>query len=200
MNEAEQVWIAQAVQGDDSAFTQLVEAYQSPVFNLCYRMLGDPDEAEDAAQEAFIRAYRALRGYDPTRPFATWLLSIASHHCIDRIRKRRMKLVSFDSLPAEGELVADPLPTPETRFRQTEDQQQMQELLDSLAPVDRSAVVMYYWYDYSYEEIAQALSLSLSAVKSRLHRARRQLAETWQKSHQTHSIKVERKRHESPAF
>lgn len=198
MSDAEAQWIVQAQQGDDQAFANLVEAYQTPVFNLCYRMLGDGPEAEDAAQETFLRAYRAIRRYDNTRSFATWLLSIASHYCIDQIRRRRMQLVSIDTTP--GEAIPAPVLTPEGEANLSEEQRQVQELLASLAPTDRAAVTMYYWYDYSYEEIAQALSLSLSAVKSRLHRARRLLAEAWQKKHTSKPRPLEGRRHESPAY
>jgi RNA polymerase sigma-70 factor (ECF subfamily) len=198
VSNGESEWLAQAQQGDEQAFAKLVEQYQTPVFNLCYRMLGDPYEAEDAAQETFLRAYRAMRRYDSSRPFATWLLSIASHHCIDLIRRRRMRLVPIDSLP--GEVIPDPGITPETALRQSEDQQQMQELLAELSPTDRSAVVLYYWYEYSYEEIAAALSLTVSAVKSRLHRARRALAEALQKKQTASKVALERKHYESPAF
>lgn len=198
MTNAEAQWIVQAQHGDDGAFAQLVEAYHRPVYNLCYRMLGDPYEAEDAAQEAFLRAYRSIRRYDNNRPFATWLLSIASHYCIDQIRRRRMQVISMDALP--GEIIPDQGIGPEAAARLSEDQKQVQELLSSLAPTDRSAVILYYWYDYSYEEIAEALSLSISAVKSRLHRARKALAETWEHKQLQTTIPQERKRYESPAY
>lgn len=198
MSTVEADWLAQALAGDDYAFAQLVEQYQRPVYNLCYRMLNDPYEAEDAAQETFLRAYKALKRYDPQRSFITWLLSIASHHCIDRIRRRRMQLVSIESLP--GEAIPDPAVTPEAALRIGEDQQQVQELLKTLNPTDRSAVILYYWYEYSYEEIAQELSLTVSAVKSRLHRARKALAEAWQKKQAGVETALKRKHHESPAF
>jgi RNA polymerase sigma-70 factor (ECF subfamily) len=175
----EQVWIQSALNGDDQAFTRLVEAYQRPVFNLCYRMLGDPLEAEDASQESFLRAHRSLRRYDPERKFATWMLSIASHHCIDRLRRRRLQLVSMEDL-LPGQENPHPDPGPEDRFVRLEMQEQVKGMLGSLSAVDRAAVILLYWYDYSYEEIGSVLSLSISAVKSRLHRARRELATNWQ--------------------
>src|SRR5258708_24687982 len=91
------VWVIQAQHGSDEAFTRLVEAYQVHVYNLCYRMLGEPEAAEDAAQETFLRAYQHLHRYDQTRPFGTWLLSIAAHYCIDRLRRRRFSMVSMDA-------------------------------------------------------------------------------------------------------
>ncbi len=199
MSEAETTLVLKAREGDDEAFTQLVTAYQTPVYRLCYRMLGgNPHDAEDAAQETFLRAYRALRRYDASRSFATWLLSIAAHHCIDTTRKRRMKLVSLETFT--GQILPDPNPTPEKAASQSERQREVQALLDSLGPADRAAVVLYYWYDYSYQEIADTLSLTVSAVKSRLHRARRRLAEAWQESRQEHPFPVEAHPHESSAL
>ena len=83
MVEQEEIWVKAALAGDKHSFSRLVEAYQRPVFNLAYRMLGNPDEAEDAAQETFLRAYARLRQYDDSHKFSTWILSIANHHCID---------------------------------------------------------------------------------------------------------------------
>ena len=189
--------IHQAQKGSAEAFTEIVEAYQRPVFNLCYRMLGSPEEAEDAAQETFLRAYHKLKGYDQARSFSTWLLSIAAHFCIDQLRKRRLTLVSMDALPYLDP--PDLTPGPEAAFHINEDQQRIQALLKTLGPPDRAAVVMYYWYDFSYEEIAQQLSMTVSAVKSRLHRARLSLAQTWSEQ-ESQRLATERKRHESPAF
>jgi RNA polymerase sigma-70 factor, ECF subfamily len=182
VQENESIWIALAQKGDPEAFTRLVEVYQSPVYNLCYRMLNDASDAEDAAQETFLRAYQSMKRYDNNRPFPTWLLSIAAHHCIDQIRKRRMSIVSIDDMPYTE--ISDDAPLPETSVSRVEERRRVQTLLETLAPVDRAAVVMYYWYEFSYEEISQALNLSLSAVKSRLHRARRALAETWNSQNQ----------------
>ncbi len=200
MKENESEWLVRALEGDDEAFTRLVEIYQKPVYNLCYRMLGTAGEAEDAAQEAFLRAYRNLNRYDLKRSFATWLLSIASHYCIDQLRKRRFTTFSMDDDDHAWLEPPDPGPNPEVALTQNEKQEQVQALLASLAPKDRSAVVMRYWYNYSYEEIAQSLSLSVSAVKSRLHRARKTLAGEWQTQQAQNLQTAERICHESPAF
>lgn len=197
MQDNESIWLIRAQKGDPEAFGNLIEAYQKPVYNLCYRMLNDANDAEDAAQETFLRAYKNLRRYDNSRPFPTWLLSIAAHYCIDQIRKRRMTIVSVEDLPYPD--LPDGEPGPETALSRSEEQRRVQRLLGALNPQDRAAVVMYYWYDFSYEEISQALSLTLSAVKSRLHRARRELAQEWSNT-TSPALVVERKRHESPAF
>jgi RNA polymerase sigma-70 factor (ECF subfamily) len=188
--EHEATWLEQALQGDAQAFTCLVETYQRPVYNLCYRMLGNAEDAEDAAQETFLRAYKSMRRYDRSRPFSTWLLSIAAHHCIDQLRRRRFQVVSVEDLPVPD--IPDPAPGLEKTLGRKEEQRRIRALLETLEPLDRAAVVMYYWYDYSYDEIAQALSLTLSAVKSRLHRARRAMAEGWQEQPATQAEKLEK--------
>jgi RNA polymerase sigma-70 factor (ECF subfamily) len=176
----ENTWLLQAIQGNMDAFTQLVETYQRPVFNLCYRMLGDAQEAEDAAQETFWRAYQGIKKYDQSRSFATWLLSIAAHYCIDQQRKRKLPLVDIDLLPEED--APDPSPNPEKVISRQMENKVLHKLLDKLQPQDRAAIVLRYWYEMSEEEIASTLQLTASAVKSRLFRARRQLAEEYQNS------------------
>lgn len=197
VNEFESEWLSKARRGDHQAFASLVELYQRPVYNLCYRMLNSVNDAEDAAQETFLRAYRALSRYDDQRSFSTWLLSIAAHYCIDQIRRRRITVMSLEELPYFDP--PDQEAGPETSLVIKEKQKQVQALLTNLSPQDRAAVVLRYWYDLSYEEIGDALSLTVSAVKSRLHRARRDLATSWvEKMPATQT--VERTRHESPAF
>jgi RNA polymerase sigma-70 factor, ECF subfamily len=171
MTDAELV--ASARTGSPVAFTALVETYQNPIYNLCYRMLGDPGEAEDAAQEAFLRAYSQLHRYDPTRPFKTWLFAIASHHCIDRLRRRRVTWLGIDEEPVMTHpALFEPRPGPEQMAVRQEEEAAVQAALAVLSPRDRSAIVMRYWYDMSYEEIARVTGSTASAVKSRLHRAR----------------------------
>jgi len=183
--------------GDDAAFGQLVEMYQTPVYNLCYRMLGDGIEAEDAAQEAFWRAYQKLRSYDPERSFITWLLSIAAHYCIDQQRKRKYPVLPIDEYMEET--LPDTAPNPERAVSQRDQDQHLRLLLAQLNPQDRAVLVLRYWHEMSEEEIAQSLELTVSAVKSRLHRARIQLARRWETA-QPQTLYTERKRHESPAF
>ncbi len=124
-----------------------------------------------------MRAYTSLRRYDRNRPFSTWLLSIAAHYCIDQIRKRRMKIVSVEELPEPD--LPEPSPGIEAGISRREEQQKIRSVLGILDATDRAAIIMYYWYDFSYEEICQALSLTMSALKSQLHRARRAMAEEW---------------------
>jgi RNA polymerase sigma-70 factor (ECF subfamily) len=197
MHSAELDWLRQAKKGDDLAFSRLVEAYQKPVYNLCYRMLGNAGDAEDAAQETFIRAYKAIQRYDTSRKFSTWLLTIASNYCIDQHRRKKLPTFSYDALetpdlPAKNKGM-------EAILMQGEYEDEVAELLDHLNPKDRSAVVLRYWYEYSYDEIAESLGLTVSAVKSRLHRARKELAEAWLAA-ETKPQMLERTQYESTAI
>lgn len=197
MINLEQEWIEKALHGDEEAFTMLVNAYQTPVFNLCYRMLGESTAAEDAAQESFWRAYQNLKRYDSQRSFVTWLLSIAAHYCIDQQRKRRIPIFELDEYP-DFDFPDSNIPTPETIIIQNDEDQVLHSMINRLSPPDRAAVILKYWYGCSEEEISQMLSLTLSAVKSRLHRARRQLAESITAER---SIAVEGgRKNESPAL
>lgn len=171
-------WVNAALEGNQDAFADIVYAYQDAVYNLCYRMLGERGEAEDAAQEAFLRAYLNLTRYDPARSFKTWILSIASNYCIDRLRRRRLQWMSLDDEPVADRLALhsdDPEPEPATLTK--EQSVAIQGMLNELSPDYRAVVVLRYWYDYSYAEIADIMDTTESAVKSRLFRARQALAD-----------------------
>jgi len=195
----EMAWIIQAQHGNEEGFTKLVETYQKPVYNLCYRMLGESEAAEDAAQETFLKAFQHLARYDRERPFATWLLSIAAHHCIDRLRRKRFSSFSIDE-DEEGqvELPDASAPDPETEAVRKQTRERLHGCLQSLDPTDRAAVILRYWQDCSEVEIAQTLSLTVPAVKSRLHRARLALADLWEDKPKR--VRTERKAYGSPAF
>lgn len=184
-----------AQNGSEEAFTQLVERYQNPVYNLCYRMLGEPTEAEDAAQESLWRAYQAIRRYDRSRPFATWLLSITAHFCIDQQRKRRLPTLEIEDWMEE--VLPDNTPDPEKMIGAREEKERIQQMLSTLNPQDRAAIILRYWYEFSEEEISQVLQLSVSAVKSRLHRARLKFASLYQADRKPSPGGIQ---DESPAF
>ena len=177
MSSTEAECLQNALKGDEDGFTALVEIHQAHVYNLCYRMLGSPQEAEDAAQETFWRAYRNLHRYDTARPFTTWLLSIAAHYCIDQQRRRRLPIIELDELLDMENFTPDPGPSPEKEAVEKEEIEAVQKQLADLNPNDRAVLVMWYFHEFSEDEICRALSLSKSAVKSRLHRARLHMAE-----------------------
>ncbi len=196
MSFTEVEWLHLAQQKDEQAFSHLVELYQRPVYNLCYRMLGNAEDAEDAAQESFWRAYQAIHRYDAQRSFITWLLSIAAHHCIDLQRKRHLPILDVDLLTDMD--APDAAPGPEKMLGTKQDQEHVERLLSKLKEQDRIVIVLRYWQELSEEEIAKTLSLSIPAIKSRLHRARRQLAEIWQEMQPV--LAQKRSTNESPAF
>jgi RNA polymerase sigma-70 factor (ECF subfamily) len=178
--DQERVWIEQALQGDQAAFGNLVQAYERPVYNLTYRMLGDAAEAEDAAQETFLRAYSKLATYQPERKFVNWLLSIASHHCIDRLRRKsRAPQLSLDG-PLPPMWTVSDAPRPEQEVSRNQQREQVRQVLETLPADYRAAVVLRYWYGMSYQEIATTMDTTESAIKSRLHRARRMMAQRLQ--------------------
>ena len=162
-----------AIRGDQIAFQGLVEHYQNPVYTLAYRMLHNAHDAEDATQEIFLRVYTKLDTYDQTRKFSTWLFSVASNYCIDRIRRRR-PLVPLDDMAYAIPSTAD---GPERLALQSELRDTMQQALARLPDHYRLVAVLRYWNDLSYQEIEHITGLSESAVKTRLHRARHMIAE-----------------------
>jgi RNA polymerase sigma-70 factor (ECF subfamily) len=190
--ENENELIAHILAGDQESFAELVETYQRSVYNLTYRMLGDAREAEDAAQEAFLRAYQHLDRYDTGRPFKTWLLSIASNYCIDRLRKRRLTWLSIEEpLPPHPALSSNEI-EPEDAVTNNERYTAIQSMLADLASEYRAAVVLRYWYDMSYAEIAETLNTTESAIKSRLFRARQMMAENLRsESHSSLIVAIE---------
>ena len=171
----ELLWLDQARRGDQAAFSRLVEAYQRPVYNLAYRMLGNAAEAEEVAQETFVRIYTKLHTYQPDRKLASWVLSIASHYCIDRLRRRRITWLSLDDDPIAS-VLSSHQPSPEELALRREAFDEVRDCIAELAPGYRAPLILRYWQGLSYEEIAEVMGISVSAVKSRLHRARLQIA------------------------
>ena len=173
--QAEEIgWVEQALRGDQAAFGQLMHRYTGAVYNLAYRMLGSAQDAEDASQEIFLRAYTRLSSFDRSRRFSTWLLTIGSNYCIDRLRRRRFAWLTLDD-------VAYTVPSsergPERSAIESERRDRIQAALRRLPDNYRLVLVLRYWHDMSYDEIAHATGLTESALKTRLHRARHMLAE-----------------------
>ncbi len=175
-NTSEQTrWITLTRQGDKTAFNHIVEKYRQPIYNLCYQMLRNGHEAEDATQEVFLRAYTKLDTYDERKRFSTWLFAIASHYCLDRLKSPCVPLISWDVL---GDFYTDrTMAQPERTLLKTETRQEVRALLDTLQPDYWVAVVLKYWYTLSYWEIAQILDTTVSAIKSRLFYARKKMAQ-----------------------
>jgi RNA polymerase sigma-70 factor, ECF subfamily len=171
----ESAWVQMAQAGDGAAFAHLVDVYQGHVFNLAYRMLRHRQDAEDAAQETFLRAYRQLATYRPSERFSTWLLAIDAHLCVDQLRRRRFGWVALDEAPVVGALFSRE-PDPEQSALAAEDREMVRRLLDRLPAKYRLVTLLRYTYDLSIAEIASVTGASEGAVKTQLCRAREMLA------------------------
>ncbi len=178
--------VERASAGDTSAFEALVRKYQGWVFTLAYRMLGDRAEAEDMAQEIFLKVYRSLPQFERKSSFSTWLYTIATNHCLNRLesRRRRPRLQEMiRSTRAEGnpdpveDRVADPAPGADQVLEQADLRRLIQEQLLRLTPEHRAILVLRDIQGLAYEEIGGLLGLESGTVRSRLHRARMELKE-----------------------
>lgn len=170
--------IQSAIQGDLDAFNRLVLAYQDQVFHQAYRMMGESAAAEDAAQEAFILAYRHLRDYRGGS-FRAWLLRIVTNACYDELRRRKRRATTplEPDLDGDGETealrwMADPGETPEERAQRSELSGAIQRCLDKLTDEFRAVVLLIDIHGMDYQEAAQAIGKPVGTVKSRLARAR----------------------------
>ncbi len=165
---------ARAPQGGDEDFGELFRAYRGDVQRICRRMLGE-DGAQDATSEVFLRAQRSLASYDSDRPFRPWLLGIASHHCIDQLRRRAHETRLFD--PEDlGELdLAHPGPSPLRQLAETEQRREILNAVDSLSRKYRLPIALRYFEELDYGAIARTLGIERSQVGTLLFRAKRQL-------------------------
>ena len=168
--ETELIQIAQ--QGDADAFGQLVVRYQQAVFNIAYRMTGNHHEAEDVAQEAFIKSYRALDRFDPTRPFAPWLYRITTNTALNWIKRRRPE-VKMDEETTRSETTL----SIEAQTIAAETSDRLRAAIAKLAPNHRAVIELRHFQGLSYKEMSETLNIPLSDVKSWLFRARRRLRE-----------------------
>lgn len=175
--------VAHAQAGDTRAFEALVRRHQRWVFTLALRMIGDAAEAEDLAQDVFLKAYRGLAGFRGTARFSTWLYSIASHHCLNALEargrqplhQREPERTGEDDPPPRLERLANGAPGADTLLERQERAQLVQAALARLKTDQRLIVVLRDIQGMSYEAIAEALGIELGTVRSRLHRARMEL-------------------------
>lgn len=175
MDHQEQSRIASARNGDEAAFGELVQKYQKRVYALTVRMCPTPELAEEAAQEAFLSAWQGLPFFRGDAAFSTWLYRLASNACVDLLRKeRRHQGTSLDD-DTVGAEIPDTKPTPEEAAETKELRAQIEAGLRQLSPEHRAVLILREIQQLNYEEIADALSLDLGTVKSRISRGRRQL-------------------------
>ncbi len=169
--------INEVLKGDQSAFEEIVTLFQHRLYHVCFRMLSNRQEAEDIAQEAFVRAYMNIHTFDQKRKFSTWLFRIATNLCIDRIRKKKPDyyldanvpgtegLTMYSQIAADGEL-------PEDVVERMETQERVQYEIGRLPDKYRSVIILRYLEELPLKEISDILELPLGTVKTRIHRGR----------------------------
>ncbi len=168
--------------GSEEAFRELVRRFERPVYTLVLRMVRDPGTAEELAQDVFVKAYRRLDTYDPLRRIGSWLFKIAHNTTIDHLRRSSPDLVSLSADEEGGGLAAvlrnPAAESPEAAAERRDLARDLDRAINTLRPEYRAAVVMRYQEGLSYEEISEAMELPLGTIKTHLHRARKELAET----------------------
>ncbi|MBM7621591.1 RNA polymerase sigma-70 factor (ECF subfamily) [Bacillus tianshenii] len=180
MDELIKKRIKQIKKGDQDAFGEIVEIFKDKIFQLVYRMTGNAHEAEDVAQEAFIRAYININSYDTNRKFSTWLYRIATNLTIDRIRKKKpdyyldAEVAGTDGLTMYSQVAAD-IALPEEEVESMELQGEIQKQILKLPDKYRSVIVLKYIDELSLIEISEILEIPVGTVKTRIHRGREAL-------------------------
>ncbi|WP_366561273.1 RNA polymerase sigma factor SigW [Bacillus velezensis] len=172
--------IKQVKKGDQNAFAEIVDLYKDKIYQLCYRMLGNVHEAEDIAQEAFIRAYVNIDSFDINRKFSTWLYRIATNLTIDRIRKKKpdyyldAEVAGAEGLTMYSQIAADGV-LPEEAVLSLELSDTIQKKILKLPDKYRTVIVLKYIDELSLIEIGEILNIPVGTVKTRIHRGREAL-------------------------
>jgi RNA polymerase sigma-70 factor (ECF subfamily) len=176
--------VAAVLAGDRDRFGDLVDRYQGRLVNYLFRLLRNPDDAHDLAQEVFVKVYQVLDRYDPQYRFSTWLFRVAQNAAIDQIRRRRLKLVSLRQDDDEGESRDWDLPSPERgpygELRNRERGDAIQQAIDALPWEYRELILLRHFGDLPYEEIARMKQMPLGTVKNKLFRGRQMLKDKLQ--------------------
>ena len=163
--------ISKFKKGDKSAFRQLVEKYQDPVINASYRFLRNKEEAEEISQEVFLKVYLSASSYQPKTKFSTWLFKIVVNSCLNKLRDKK----KFPTLPLEEDSPAPIENQPDKTLERQELLRLVKEAIDSLPENQKTVIILKQYEEFSYQDIAKILDCSVSAVESRLFRAKESL-------------------------
>lgn len=169
MDKTDYELVQDCIQGDSGAFEQLLERYKNLVYSVVLRMVNDSEDANDLAQEVFIKTYKNLNRYSPEFKFSTWIIKIATNTVIDFRRKKKPDSIDIDEMvyePADKD-------TPELNYVQNEGKRALSNAIEKLPDMYKVPIVLYHIEDMSYQEISDILGVSLSKVKNRIFRGRK---------------------------
>ncbi len=166
------VLVEKVLNGDKIAFGELIEKYQKQIYSLTYRLTNNADDAQDLAQEVFIKVYQVLSKYDKDRPFFPWLYRVATNVCYTELRRKPNGEVSLEKVIEVGSLIPISPEQPEEEYVQNETQELVQQALAALPENYRIPMVLRYLEELSYQEIADAMELPLTTIETRLYRGR----------------------------
>lgn len=169
--------VKQSINGDEDAFAELLTRYKNLVYSVILRMVNDMEDANDLAQEVFIKVYKNLDKYQLEYKFSTWLIRITTNHVIDYRRKKKQDTISMDDMvyePADDN-------TPEKEYISREEKQSLAEVIGDLPDIYKIPIVLYHQQGLRYQEIADIIGEPLSKVKNRIFRGRKMLKEKLEK-------------------
>lgn len=172
--------IKKAIEGDESAYKNLLENYRGAIYNLLYKMVRNKEETEDLVQEAFMKAFKALPSFNEEYAFSTWLYKIAVNNCIDHMRKKKLQTYSINKpvQSKDGELdreFPDTSMSPDKSILSEERASIIETAIDELPENYKTAIILRHSEEKSYEEISKILNIPLGTVKARIFRAREML-------------------------
>ena len=174
VDSGEQALVKRTLAGDLDAFGDLVQIYQTSVFNVCYRVLGNRQDAEDLVQDAFVRAHNHLSSYDQERPFGPWMRTLAANLCYNRLN--RSKLIRVELEDERDSPTMNPGSSPESALETSQEHTALYQALWELPLQQRIVLELRHFQGLSYQEMADTLNLPINTVRSHLYRGRQNLA------------------------
>ncbi len=175
--EEDSVLVKRAIGGDEKAFKNIIKRYKNPVAQIVYKLVRDRNQLEDLTQEVFIKAFQHLNDFDYEHQFASWLFKITNNHCIDYIRKKRLRVYSIDDQlkTEDGEMgyeIPDSTYEPDLNLLREQKSRLIRQAIESLPKKYREVIVLRHQEELSYEEIAKKTGLPVNTIKVQLFRAR----------------------------
>ncbi|MDP4180034.1 MAG: sigma-70 family RNA polymerase sigma factor [Bacillota bacterium] len=160
--------INRCIKGDQDAFSEIVSRYKRLVFKVVFNIINNEHEVNDISQEVFLKVYKNLRSYNPEYKFSTWIVKVATNHCLDTVRKKKVDSLSIE----EAADVSDKNDTPEESYIRKEKVQRIREAISELPEKYRVPIILFHQNGLSYEEMMKVMNEPITIIKNRLYRAR----------------------------